>query len=51
MISLRDLILALLLVGGLPVAIARPMYGVLIFAWLGIMNPHRLTWSFAENIP
>lgn len=51
MVSVRDLILTLLLIGGLPVAIARPMYGVLIFAWLGIMNPHRLTWSFAEEVP
>ena len=51
MFSLRDLFLVLLLIGGLPMAIARPMYGVLVFAWLGIMNPHRLTWSFAEEIP
>ena len=51
MFSLRDLFLVLLLIGGLPMSIARPMYGVLIFAWLGIMNPHRLTWSFAEEIP
>lgn len=48
---MRDHILTLLLVAGLPLSLIRPYFGALIFAWLGLMNPHRLTWSYAETIP
>lgn len=49
--ALRDLVLALLLIGGLPLAFKRPFIGALIFAWLGMMNPHRYTWGFAYDFP
>lgn len=49
--ALRDLLLALLLIGGLPLSFKRPFIGVLIFAWLGMMNPHRYTWGFAYYFP
>lgn len=49
--ALRDLALALLLIGGLPVAFKRPFIGALIFVWLGMMNPHRYTWGFAYDFP
>src|SRR5262249_35672466 len=29
----------------------RPWIGVLVFAWLGYMNPHRLLGGFAYNMP
>lgn len=48
---MRDLALTLLLLAGLPVTISRPIVGAVLFAWLGLMNPHRLTWGFAESIP
>ncbi|NJD11247.1 MAG: putative O-glycosylation ligase, exosortase A system-associated, partial [Gemmatimonadetes bacterium] len=48
--SLRDLVLSLMLIGGLPVALARPFIGAVIFAWLGIMNPHRMTWGYAYDV-
>lgn len=49
--ALRDLALALLLIGGLPVAFRRPFIGALVFAWLGMMNPHRFSWGFAYDFP
>ena len=29
----------------------RPYFGVLMMAWLGYMNPHRLSWGFAREFP
>lgn len=49
--GVRDLLLITLLVLGLPVALARPYYGACVFAWLALMNPHRLTWGPAESFP
>lgn len=49
--AFRDLALALLLLGGLPLAFRRPFFGALIFVWLGMMNPHRYTWGFAYDFP
>lgn len=49
--ALRDLALALLLIGCLPVAFKRPFIGALVFVWLGMMNPHRYTWGFAYDFP
>jgi len=49
--ALRDLALALILIGGLPIAFKRPFIGALIFAWLGMMSPHRYTWGFAYDFP
>lgn len=33
------------------VAVVRPDIGALGWAWLSIMNPHRLTWGFAQELP
>lgn len=48
---MRDILLCVLLFGGLPVAFARPFYGALVFTWLGLMNPHRFTWGVAYDMP
>ena len=48
--ALRDLALALLLIGGMPLAFRRPFIGALVFVWLGMMNIHRYTWGFAGEI-
>jgi len=31
--------------------LARPYVGVLLWSWIGYMNPHRLGWGFAYNFP
>ncbi|HJS21860.1 MAG TPA: putative O-glycosylation ligase, exosortase A system-associated [Steroidobacteraceae bacterium] len=48
---MRDLILLLIMAGLVPFILARPTTGVLVWSWLGYMNPHRLTWGFAYDFP
>jgi len=48
---LRDIVLTALIFGMLPFILFRPYFGVLAWTWIGFMNPHRLTWSFAYEMP
>ena len=48
---MRDIALALFVAASLPVAFKRPWVGALMFAWVSIMNPHKLTWGFAHSFP
>ncbi len=48
---MRDIILALFVAALLPMAFKRPWVGALMFAWVSIMNPHKLAWGFAHNFP
>ena len=49
--ALRDLFLTAIIFGLVPLILSRPYIGVLAWSWLGYMNPHRLTWGFAYNMP
>lgn len=48
---MRSLLLTIIVFGLLPWIILRPHIGVLTYTWLGLMNPHRLTYGFAYNFP
>lgn len=48
---MRDLLVAAIVFGGLAFAISNPYIGVLLWSWIGYMNPHRLGWGFAYNFP
>lgn len=49
--SLRDIVIALIvLVAGL-YALRRPWYGVLLWTWLSTMNPHRYAWGMLSSAP
>ena len=48
---MRDIVLTLVIFGTLPFILRRPHIGVLVWTWIGFMNPHRLTWSFAYDMP
>lgn len=48
---MRDIALTLFLFGGVIPAMRWPWVGVALFTWVSMMNPHRLTWSFAYNMP
>lgn len=48
---MRDLILAAIVFGSIPFILRNPFIGLLMWVWLGIMNPHRLTWGFAYDMP
>jgi probable O-glycosylation ligase (exosortase A-associated) len=47
----RDLALTVLVFGLLPVCLARPWLGLVVWFWLSLMNPHRLVWGFAYHLP
>lgn len=47
---MRDAVLTLIVLGSLPVCFMRPWIGVLMWVWLGLMNPHKLTWGFAQDM-
>ncbi len=48
---MRDILVTLLVFGSLPYILSRPWIGVMVWSWLSYMNPHRLTWGFAFNMP
>lgn len=48
---MRDIALVILIGGLLPFIFRRPFLGVLMWTWIGIMNPHRLTYGFAQELP
>ncbi len=48
---MRDYVLTAIVFALLPVCLARPWLGILAWYWIGLMNPHRLTWSFAYTMP
>lgn len=48
---MRDLLLTLVVFGLLPRVVVRPDIGVLLWTWLSLMNPHKLSWSYAHDFP
>ena len=48
---MRDILVTLIVFGVLPLVFTRPHFGILLWAWIGYMNPHRLGWGFAYNLP
>ena len=48
---MRDYALFALLIGALPVILMRPQVGIYMWYWIGLMNPHRLTYGFMYSFP
>lgn len=48
---MRDIILALFILGTIPFIITRPFFGLLVWSWLGYMNPYRMAYGFAYSFP
>jgi probable O-glycosylation ligase (exosortase A-associated) len=48
---MRDLLVTAIVFGILPFIFKRPWLGILLWSWLGYMNPHRQTWGFAYDFP
>ncbi len=48
---MRDVILFLMVMGGLVFAFKRPVIGIYLWSWISLMNPHRLTYGFAFSFP
>jgi putative inorganic carbon (HCO3(-)) transporter len=48
---MRDILLLAIVVGALPFACRHTWIGVLLWTWISIMNPHKLAWGFAMDMP
>ena len=48
---MRDIALALFVFGMVPFILMRPYVGLLVWSWLGYMNPYRLCYGFAISFP
>ncbi|MDZ7752508.1 MAG: putative O-glycosylation ligase, exosortase A system-associated [Gammaproteobacteria bacterium] len=48
---MRDLFIAAVVFGALPFILKRTYIGVLVWSWIGYMNPHRLAYGFAYSFP
>jgi len=48
---MRDILIAGIILSTIPFILRRPYIGVLVFTWLGLMNPHRAAWGFAYDMP
>ena len=46
---MRDIFLTAFVFGSIPYILRRPHIGVMMYVWLSVMNPHRLTWGFAYD--
>jgi probable O-glycosylation ligase (exosortase A-associated) len=48
--GLRDIVLLIAIYGSIPFILRKPFVGVLVWYWLSLMNPHRISWTL-ENQP
>lgn len=48
---MRDIAVTLLVLIGLFYTLRKPHVGILLWSWLGYMNPHRLCYGFAYSMP
>ena len=47
---MRDFALVLIVFGSIPFTLVRPQIGILMWYWISLMNPHRLTFGFAYDL-
>ena len=48
---MRSLLFVLDMLCLLPIAMARPFVGVLLWDWIAFMNPHKIVWGFGVDWP
>lgn len=48
---MKDLLIAGIVFASLPFIFKSPRVGVLMWVWISIMNPHKLTYGFAYSFP
>ena len=48
---MRDILITAIIFGLIPFVLMRPYIGVLVWSWIGYMNPHRLAYGFAYSFP
>ncbi|AKU21096.1 putative O-glycosylation ligase, exosortase A system-associated [Massilia sp. NR 4-1] len=48
---MRDILVTVLVFCSLPLILRAPIYGVLMWIWISVMNPHTQAWGFAQQFP
>ena len=48
---MRDIVLSALVAACLLMVFKHPVMGAYLWAWLGLMNPHKMTYGFARSLP
>jgi len=48
---MRDIFVTMVVFGSIPLIFMQPYVGILVWSWLGYMNPHRLAWGFSTDFP
>lgn len=48
---MRDVLLSAIVFGLMPFFFVNPVLGTYVWAWLGMMSPHRATYGFAASLP
>jgi putative inorganic carbon (HCO3(-)) transporter len=48
---MRDIVITLIVFGSLPFILKRPWMGIVMWCWISVMNPHRLSFGFAYAFP
>jgi probable O-glycosylation ligase (exosortase A-associated) len=47
---MRDLLIVVIVFGSIPLIFVRPQIGILMWYWISLMNPHRLSWGYAYQL-
>ena len=47
---MRDFLIVLMVFGSVPFTLIRPQVGIIMWFWLGLMNPHRLAFGYAQQL-
>ncbi len=47
---MRDIIIAVGLIGLIPLILRRPYIGVMVWTWIAILNPHREAFGFSSQL-
>jgi putative inorganic carbon (hco3(-)) transporter len=48
---MRDLVVLSIVLAGTLAALRRPWIGALMWTWISVMNPHKVAWGFAQDMP
>ena len=48
---MRDVLLSVIVAVALLAIFKHPVIGAYLWAWLGLMNPHKMTYGFARSLP
>ncbi|MCC6250693.1 MAG: putative O-glycosylation ligase, exosortase A system-associated [Rubrivivax sp.] len=48
---MRDIVLSAIVAAALMMVFKHPVVGAYLWAWLGLMNPHKMTYGFARALP